>query len=84
MDTPDGTTLATCPYFQVDQIEVAAGDTLGNPNAERFSIVSVVSGELQSMEGTTYKPGDFLLLPRGAFPLTATTESSVLQTTIPG
>jgi mannose-6-phosphate isomerase len=84
MDTPDGTTLATCPYFQVDRLAVAAGDTLTNPDPERFSILSVVSGELQSLDGATSNPGDFLLLPRGAFPLTATADSTVLQTTIPG
>ena len=83
MDTPDGSTLATCPFFQVDRHSIAPGDTLTNPNPERFSILTVVTGELQALGGQTYRPGDFLLLPRGSFPLTATAETVVLQTTIP-
>lgn len=83
MDEPDGNTLATCPLFQVDRHPLEPGDTITNPNPERFSILSVVSGELQSLDGETYRPGDFLLLPRGTFPLTATANSVILQTTIP-
>ena len=83
MDTPDGDTLANCPYFKVDQLDLQAGASLGNPDPERFSIVTVVSGELQSADGSTHKAGDFLLQPRNATPLTAIGATKTLQTTIP-
>lgn len=83
LNPPHQRTLATCPYFQVDRLTLTTGDSLSNPNPDRFSILTVVHGELQSLEGRRFLPGDFLLLPRGAFPLTATAESTVLQTTIP-
>lgn len=83
MDTPDGDTLARCPYFQVDRLHLPAGTSVGNPDAGRFSIVTVVSGRVGSSDGTVHSAGDFLLLPRGADPLTATDDATVLQTTIP-
>ncbi len=83
MDQPKDSTLAHCEFFQVDKFDLAADATIANPG-ENFSIISVVSGTVTSAEGRTFKTGDFLLLPRGASPLTASVESSVLQTTIPG
>ena len=83
MDTPDGDTLATCPYFKVDQLDLQAGASLGNPDPDRFSIVTVVRGEVQSADGRTHKAGDFLLQPRSAAPLTALGNAKILQTTIP-
>ncbi|MDA0767476.1 MAG: class I mannose-6-phosphate isomerase [Verrucomicrobia bacterium] len=83
LDTPHGNTLATCPFFQVDHLTLPLGDTIDNTAFDRFSILTVITGELQSLEGHTFLPGDFLLLPRGAFPLTATAQTTLLQTTIP-
>ena len=83
MDTPDDNTLATCPYFKVDQLNLQAGASLGNPDSDRFSIVTVISGKIQSSDGRSHKAGDFLLLPRSAAPLTALESSRILQTTIP-
>jgi len=82
MDTPDGHTLATCEYFTVDQLDLKAGDPITNPN-DRFSIITVVSGEITDIEGQTFRMGDFFILPRGAHPLTARSEALVLQTRIP-
>lgn len=83
MDTPDGDTLAQCEFFQVDQLDLKPGTSVGNPDPERFSIVTVVSGEIQSADGRTHQAGDFLLQPRNAAPLTAKGEAKILQTTIP-
>ena len=83
MDTPNGNTLATCPYFHIDRLNLSENTSVGNPDPERFSIVSVVSGSLSSEDGRTYQTGDFLILPRGAKPLTTLENTTILQTTIP-
>ncbi len=83
MDTPDGDTLATCPYFQTDRKSLTAGETITNPDPERFSILSVVEGALESISGRRFTKGQFMLLPRGAAPLKATYDSTVLQVTLP-
>ncbi len=83
MDTPDGTTLARCDYFKTDHLTLSNGDHLTNPDPEKFSIVSVVSGALKSAAGRIFGKGQFILLPRGCDHLTALEESSVLQITLP-
>lgn len=83
MDTPNGSTLAECPYYKVDQFPLKTNETITNPDPESFSIITVVEGSLVDCEGTSYTAGDFLLLPRGAAALTATTSTKVLQTTLP-
>lgn len=83
MDIPKGNCLASCSYFQVDQLTLAANTSVGNPDPERFSIVTVVKGVLESKDGRRYEAGDFLLLPRDSEPLTAHTDAVILQTTIP-
>ncbi len=83
MDKPDGNTLATCPHFHVERLNLKAGTSLGNPDPNRFSIVTVVSGELLSKDTRKHKAGDTLLLPRNASPLTATHDTTILQTSIP-
>ena len=83
MDTPDGNTLATCPFFKVDRLELSDGASFGNPDPQRFSIVTVVRGEITSADGLTHCAGDFLLMPRNAEPITAKGTATVLQTTIP-
>ena len=83
MDTPNGNTLVSCPLFQIDRLVLSEGAALANPDPDRFSIVSVVSGEIRSADDRTFGPGDFLLVPRGAAQLEASQEATVLQTTIP-
>lgn len=83
MDEPNGPTLATCPYFRVDRLNIAANSTLTNPDSDRFSIVTVISGEIESSDGRTHKAGDFLLLPRACKELRAKSDSRILQTSIP-
>lgn len=83
MDTPDGDTLASCAYFKTDRRNLSAGRTVANPDAERFSILSVVEGELESAQGRRFGKGSFLLLPKGGTPLKAAVDSTVLQVTLP-
>jgi mannose-6-phosphate isomerase len=82
MDQPDGDTLASCHYFVVDQLDLQSGDQVANKN-DRFSIITVVSGELTHINGQTFKKGDFFILPRGTCELIASSEAKVLQTRIP-
>lgn len=83
MDIADGATLATCPFFKVESFDLTAGTRVGNPDPDRFSIVTIVSGAVESGDGRTHAAGDFLLMPCGSSPLTAQNDASILQTTIP-
>jgi hypothetical protein len=51
--------------------------------AEKFSILSVVEGALESECGRRFTKGRFILLPRDAAPLRAVEDSVVLQVTLP-
>ena len=83
MDQADGQTLASCPYFKVDRLDLKPGTSIGNPDPERFSIITVVSGKLESGDGRTHTPGDFLFMPANACPLSAASDATILQTTVP-
>jgi mannose-6-phosphate isomerase len=83
MDTPVGETLASCEYFQTDHKSLAAGETIANPRNDRFSILSIVDGQLQSEGGRRFGKGNFMLLPRDAAPLKAHENTTVLQITLP-
>ena len=83
MDEPEGGTLASCEHFMVEQLDLPAGAALGNPDPDRFSIITVVKGVLRGSDGRTFTAGNFLLLPRGATQLEADSTTSLLQTTIP-
>ena len=79
MDTPQGDTLATCPYFKTTRHTLAPGETISNASDERFSLLTVVSGCLEN----THKAGRTLLLPIGCTSLKATEETTVLRISIP-
>lgn len=82
MDERQGTTLASCAYFQTDEHKLTTGDTVANAQSDRFSILAIVQGEVRF--GTeSYGPGSFLLLPVGCPPLEATQESTLLLITLP-
>jgi mannose-6-phosphate isomerase len=83
MDKPNGDCLAHCAYFKTDKKTLAAGATINNPVADKFSILSVVEGELQSNAGRKFGKGQFLLLPKGAEPLAAIKTTMALQITLP-
>ena len=84
MDVPDGDNLASCPYFKTDRKTLLEGEAIANAEPERFSILSVIEGTLESAGGRRFPKGSFLLLPRGASALTALKDSAVLQVTLPG
>lgn len=83
MDTPDGDVLASCPYFRTERIFPSSGESIGNAEPGRFSILSVVDGSLESAGGRRFAKGSFLLLPRDAAPLRAMEDSTVLSITLP-
>lgn len=83
MDPPAGETLASCPYFKTVRGELAVGERVENPDPQRFSIVSVVAGELADGAGRRFGPGRFVLLPRGSAGLLATADSRILRITLP-
>jgi mannose-6-phosphate isomerase len=83
MDTPKGDVLAECPYFKTNRRTLAAGESLANPDANRFTIVGVVEGELTSNDGRIFVKGDYFLLPRGAEPVKANSETVALQVEMP-
>lgn len=83
MDEPEGNTLASCSHFETQRHILRAGDAISNPDSHRFSIISVVSGSLHSEGGRSFPKGSFMLLPRGASPLTADQETTLLQITLP-
>ncbi len=80
---PQKNCISDCPYFYIEKLQLKRGASLGNPQPERFSVITLVSGSICDAAGTRYKPGDFFILPRGAEPLTVTAEATILQTVIP-
>ena len=83
MDTPVGETLASCDYFKTDRKTLDLGDIITNPRDDRFSIISVVDGLLESQGGHRYPKGSIILLPRDGAPLTSLDDTIVLQITLP-
>jgi len=77
MDQPHGDILATCPHFTTTLHQLNAGETISNPTPNRFSLITVVCGCLE----TNYGKGQTVLIPKGATALTASEPSSVLQIT---
>ena len=83
MDPPDGENLARCDYFKTDKKSLKQGETFGNLHHGRFSILSVVAGQLESESGRRFKKGSFILLPQESAPLKALEDSTVLEITLP-
>ena len=83
MDTPNGDVLAECAYFKTNRRTLASGESLANPDANRFTLVGVVEGELTSTDGRTFVKGDYFLLPRGAEPVKAKGQTVALQIELP-
>jgi mannose-6-phosphate isomerase len=86
MTVPSGASgegMASCEYFKVEKRELHSGMEVGNLDKDKFSIVTVVSGELSDEAGHSYVAGDFMILPRGASTLRVLDETLILQTTIP-
>ena len=82
MDEADGPVIANCEHFVVEEHEVPSGASISN-SGDKFSILTIVSGQLTSNGGRSFRAGDFLLLPRGAEALQANEDSRVLRTFLP-
>jgi hypothetical protein len=83
MDQANGDTLAACEYFKTDRKSLKAGESITNPNAEKFSIISVVDGALKSADGRHFAKGHFILMPKASSPLIAEQNSTILEITLP-
>jgi mannose-6-phosphate isomerase len=79
IETPIDKTLVSCPYFTTTLHRLSTGETIGNPNPNQFSLITVVSGSLDHI----YAIGQTILLPISSEPLTASELTTVLQITIP-
>lgn len=82
MDKARGTVIAECEHFRVEKLLLGAGGSAGNRDAGRFSIFSVVEGEVACADAKFGK-GDFFLLPKGGGPVMATGGAVLLRTTLP-
>jgi mannose-6-phosphate isomerase len=84
MTTSQDAMLADCPYFKTVRVTLKSGELVNNPETDRFSLLSVIEGGLISDNGRHFHQGQSLLLPRGSKPLTAETDTMLLQITLPG
>ena len=83
LEPPTCTKISDCEYFKVDHRHADANEEVRPHVDGRFAIFTVVSGQLNSVEGKTFVAGDFFLMPVGASPLRATADTEYLETIIP-
>jgi mannose-6-phosphate isomerase len=83
MDTPQGNTLAACPYFRTDRITLTEGQDFSPEIPQRFVLLSLIAGTLTATDGRTFRKGDTLLLPANSAALRATSNTSLLAITLP-
>ncbi len=82
MDEARGSVIAECEYFRVEKLALAAGETTGNREPERFSIFSVAEGAIRC-GSRRFGKGDFFLLPKGEGEVAAEENAVLLRTTLP-
>ncbi len=83
MTEAQGSLLVDCPYYRVERHRIGIGDVVKNPDPSKFSLVTIVEGELSGTDGTRYDTGRFLLLSAGDEGLKAVGNCLYLQTTLP-
>lgn len=85
MDEAEGALLIECDHFRVEKHQLTAGESVIGITRGRFAVVIVITG-LIGKGGTTFKPGDFFLVPAGAEGngLGTETAAEILLTTWPG
>ena len=72
-----------CPQFHTQEHSLDTGESIGNPNPERFSIITMLEGILRSESKCAFTSGDNFILPKGTQLLTASGPVKLLQTVIP-
>jgi len=79
---PAGSLLASCEYFSVERLEVAA--TRYQPDASRFHLLVVLEGS-GLIDGQWFQPGQAWYVPAGAepFALDAEPRAVLLRTSLP-
>ncbi len=80
MDKPTDEVIAESHHFITERHFVASGDPIPQSDPDTFSIVTLISGSIQSASGKSYNRGDTILVPRNAPPLTATHSADILLT----
>jgi len=75
--------ISDCEYFKVEERQLDEGSSFQQKDSSHFAIITVVKGTLTDKNSNTYSKGDFFILPVGAENLTASTNSIVLETSIP-
>ena len=83
MTPTDMDQLAHCEHFSVRRFQIEFGQTITRPCDDRFAILSLVEGQLESNGGRRFLKGQTILLARDGAPLTALEDCVVLQITIP-
>ena len=83
MDTLADDILISCEHYEIKEAVFTQPQMFTPSSSERFSIVTIVQGELIDTTSHSYHAGDFLLMPRGASPLQVSTGTKLLITTIP-
>lgn len=82
MSEAEGAVIAACEHFRVEKIVLAKGERVGNREAGRFSIFSVVAGRVACGD-RVFDEGAVFLLPRDGCSVVAGADSVVLRTTLP-
>lgn len=83
MDEPQGAVLAACDFFVVERFALEEGELIAMARTDRFSLFSIVEGELIDEEGQTWRKGATVMGRVGAAPLRAADDSIILRTHIP-
>jgi mannose-6-phosphate isomerase len=83
LDTARGNVIAACEHFVVERFPLGTSEQIGCAQAERFSLLHLVEGELIDGEGVRWQAGSTLLLTVGELGVRALADSVVLRTYIP-
>lgn len=83
MDKPQDEVLAECSHFITERHFISKGDSTPQIFEDTFSLITVISGKIESPSGKAYQRGDTILIPRGAPQPTATHSADLLITALP-
>ncbi len=83
MDVPQGSVLAACEFFVVERFMLEEGELIALARSDRFSLFSIVEGELVDEEGQLWRKGSTIMGCVGAPPLRVSEDAVILRTHIP-